>query len=431
MDQFSVLIFSGVRGDTRRYRSFHPYEQLRLAGVTCQLSHITDPQLPAKIEQAAIVIVHRTTYDSYVARLFQAIHAHGGLAIQDIDDLIFEPAAFGWIASPDFRDPVRAALYQEDILRNRATLELCQAVIASTQYLAEQARTLNKPVWIHRNAFSLEMLAVSEQAFKQKQVVNEKIILGYASGTPTHDRDFAVAKPAIQQILRHHPEVELRLIGPVNPGKDWGNLNDQIKCHKLVPWRQLPSLQASFDINIAPLVADNPFAQSKSEIKYVEAGLVRVPTIASSTEAFEFAIRSGENGFLAASEADWIEALEHLIQDARLRREMGERAHTDILERYHPRVRGMELIDTLNQICSSGDNRLWLDSASILYNNATFNRAAEPPETFKISETMENSPSLLQRGFYSLRHRGMHTLLLQVRVFIRRLFAPLFPYKKD
>jgi glycosyltransferase involved in cell wall biosynthesis len=431
MDQLFVLIFSGVRGDTRRYRSFHPYEQLQLAGVPCQLSHITDPQLPAKIEQAAIVIVHRTTYDSYVARLFQAIQAHGGLAIQDIDDLIFEPAAFRWIGSPDFRDPVRAALYQEDILRNRATLEQCQAVIASTQYLAEQAQALNKPVWIHRNAFSLKMLAVSEQAFKQKQVLNKKIILGYASGTPTHDRDFAVAKPAIQQILRHHPEVDLWLIGPVNPGKDWGDLNDRIVCHKLVPWRQLPYLQASFDINIAPLVTNNPFAQSKSEIKYVEAGLVRVPTIASNTDAFEFAVRSGENGFLAASEADWIDALEHLIQDASLRRDMGERAYTDVLERYHPRVRGIELIDTLNQICNSDVNRPWSYSASIFYNKTALNRQAEPPETFEISETMENSPSLLQMGFYSLRHRGMLTLLLQIRVLIRRLFAPLFPYKKD
>jgi hypothetical protein len=49
------------------------------------------------------------------------------------------------------------------------------------------------------------------------------------------------------------------------------------------------------DINLAPLVMDNPFAQSKSEIKYMEAALVRAPTIASPTDAYRFAIRPGEN----------------------------------------------------------------------------------------------------------------------------------------
>jgi hypothetical protein len=38
----SILILSGARGDTRRYRTFHLYEQTRLAGLECQLSHVTD-----------------------------------------------------------------------------------------------------------------------------------------------------------------------------------------------------------------------------------------------------------------------------------------------------------------------------------------------------------------------------------------------------
>ncbi len=81
----------------------------------------------------------------------------------------------------------------------------------------------------------------------------------------------------------------------------------------MVPWRDLPEKLAKLDINIAPLVMNNPFGKSKSEIKYVEAGLVRVPTIASPTEAFKFAIQSGVNGILAADEEEWSDALAMLV----------------------------------------------------------------------------------------------------------------------
>ena len=50
-------------------------------------------------------------------------------------------------------------------------------------------------------------------------------------------------------------------------------------------WRQLPQLIASVDINIAPL-QDTVFNRAKSENKWVEAALVKVPTIASDVELF-------------------------------------------------------------------------------------------------------------------------------------------------
>jgi glycosyltransferase involved in cell wall biosynthesis len=49
---------------------------------------------------------------------------------------------------------------------------------------------------------------------------------------------------------------------------------------------------------------DNPFSQSKSEIKFMEAALLGIPTVASPTQAFQHAIISGENGYLAAP-GDW------------------------------------------------------------------------------------------------------------------------------
>ena len=445
-----ILILSGVLGDTRRYRTVHLYEQLCLLGVDCTLSHISDPQLRAKARQANLVIIHRAPWDSQVAWLVDEIHQRRGLVIQDTDDLIFDPDIFKFIDSPDFADPIRARLYQDDLRRNRRTLQACDAVVASTNFLAERARSLGKLAWVHRNAFSLEMLAISEQAYRQRRSHNcrDFAVIGYASGTPTHNRDFAQVKPALQAVLRSHPHTELHLIGRLDPGSDWGALANRIYHHPLVPWRELPFLLADFDINLAPLHVVNPFGQSKSEIKYVEAALLRVPTIASPTTAFQVAIRPGENGLLAAADGtsveDWLPAVEMLVRDPQLRRDLGESAYCDVTEHFHPLRRAAQLAVTLQDIAVQQSGApLWAErcpvptvpSALPVSTGSAVSCERSSPiaadfSRFQTPPQVEHPPSLLQLGWHNLRHRGLSTLLMQAWVFFRRLVAPLFPYHR-
>ena len=78
------------------------------------------------------------------------------------------------------------------------------------------------------------------------------------------------------------------------------------------------------DINIIPLVI-NLFTEGKSDLKYYEAALVEVPSVASPTLVYQSAIEHGSNGFLARTRDDWYEALRTLIVDSDLRRAMGKR----------------------------------------------------------------------------------------------------------
>ena len=419
----SILIISGVRGDTRRYRAFHLYEQTRLLGLDSQLSHITDSEIRNKADRADVVILHRAPFDRQISQLERDIHQKGGLLIQDIDDLLFEPEAFKYIHSVDFSDPVRASLYQEDMRLYRKTVEACDAVITSTGYLAERIRLLGKPVRVHRNAFSREMLESSERSFRTRQISDKGIVIGYASGTATHDQDFALIKPALKSILNRFPTAELRLVGPVDPGADWGNLASRIHRRKLVPWRILPDVLVSFDINLAPLRTDNPFGQSKSEIKYVEAALVKVPTIASPTDAFKYAIRQADNGFLASDTLQWENYLETLILQPELRRLVGEDAYQDVLQRYHPDMRAGELEGTLS---------VWMGRE---LNLPPATSVASKPEAGSVDPfwscaQAERSPSLLQMGWYTLRYRGLFVLLKQVWIFLRRWVSPLIPFRR-
>ena len=412
----NILVVSGVKGDTRRYRTFHLFEQFQLAGVPCQLSHITDPKLIDKLIHASIVFLHRVTYDSLADRLFDIVREREILAILDSDDLTFNPKSFSWIDSPDFADPIRAQLYQDDLRRNSITLENCQAATVSTEYLADQINRISKPSWVHRNAFSLEMLDISEKAYAANVKERSKVIIGYASGTATHNHDYTVAKPALKKTLQKYSHVELWLIGPIDPGDDWGDQTERIRPINLVPWRRLPSLLCQFDINIAPLVADNPFSQSKSEIKYMEAGLVRVPTIASPISAYRYAIHSGENGWLADSSQDWETSLSELVENIGLRNQMGTQAYQDVIARYHPQVRSRELIFTTSQIIEK-------------FNYPVFEALPQTNQSLeRITPEYERHPTYLEMGIYSLRYRGLKTLLKQIWIYFRRLLTPLFPF---
>lgn len=422
-NDLSLLIISGVRGDTRRYRTFHLYEQSRLAGMNSQLAHITDHDLQKKVEQASLIILHRAFYTDQVSWLINYIHRKGGLVIQDIDDLLFEPAAFSYIDSVDFADPLRTSLYIEEMHLYRNTIEACDAVIVSTDYLAERAKQFNKPVRVHRNAYSMEMLSKSEKAFKSRRGMDERIVIGYASGTATHNQDFARIKPALQSIMQKFANAELWLVGPLDPGKDWGRLADRIHQIKKVPWRELPEVLAKFDINLAPVRIDNPFGQSKSEIKFMEAALVKVPTIANPSDAFKVAIRHQFNGFLANSTREWEQTLEQLIFERKRRLEVGNIAYQDVIQSYHPLVRAKELALTLSSLTTIPfDFTPSLNPENIERFNAS--------HTFWSSAPLENTPTLRQMGLYTLHTRGFRTLLKQIRVYIRRWLTLVFPYQK-
>jgi len=418
-----ILIFSGVRGDTRRYRSLHLYEQLSLAGADCVLSHLTDPRLLEHARSASAAVLHRVALDSYVEKVLHFLRSRGALIVLDADDFLYDPSIMRWIDSPDFQDTVRARLYREEIMRHRAGLDRCDAITASTEFLGEMLGSFGKPVRTHRNAYNLDMLRLSNLAYQNRQQQTDRVVIGYASGTRTHDQDFAMIKPVLAALMERYPMIELWLMGPISAGEDWGGLQERVRSFPLVAWRDLPHRLAMLDINLAPLLPESPFNQAKSEIKYMEAGLVRVPTVASITDAFRYAIQHGRNGFLAGSPDEWRLALERLIEHPAERQAMGEAAYQDVVSRYDPAARGVSYLQ-------------FLDDFSVQFNKPPLKfcsgEALTPGTEFQNSlfaAEHEQHPTMVDLARYSIRNRGVGTLLGQAWVFFRRKLAPIFPFR--
>ncbi len=411
-----VLLLSAMRGDTRRYRTFHLHQQLTYAGVDCQIAHITTPGIAARAAAASLLVLHRVPMDGYVEKLIRSVRARGGIVLYDTDDLIFDPSAFQWIHSPDFQDPIRVRVYQAEMRRQRQTLDACDGVLVSTDYLAELVRQLGKPVWVHRNAANFEMLAHSQAAARRP--ADDRVVIGYASGTPTHNRDFALVTPALEAILDQYPPTELWLIGYLDLPAGLARFGSRVRTLPPVNWRDLPALLARLDINLAPLVLDNPFSQSKSEIKFMEAALVGVPTLASATNAFQFAIRSGQNSLLIHQDTDWFAGLQALM-DPQFRQALGRQARADVLAQYTPPERARSAVETLNAVGLHLNRPLGLEFSP---------NPAQDPAQLGWPPEADAYPALTQMALYSLRRRGPGTLLKQVWIYLRRLLSRWIPY---
>ena len=92
---------------------------------------------------------------------------------------------------------------------------------------------------------------------------------------------------------------------------------------------------AMCDISLAPLEA-TLFNDAKSNIKYVEAAMLGLPSVCSPRTAFREAVTHGQDGLLADTEAQWREALTALVDSAALRRQVGAAARANVLARYAP-----------------------------------------------------------------------------------------------
>ena len=102
--------------------------------------------------------------------------------------------------------------------------------------------------------------------------------------------------------------------------------------------------------DLVPLEYGNAFCEAKSELKFFEAALADVPTIASPTGPLSRAIAHGTTGFLARDANDWYVCLKKLVDDPGLRQTIARNAHRFALTKFGPRQRGLQFGRFIEQL---------------------------------------------------------------------------------
>lgn len=350
-----ILFISNGVGDSARYRTVHVAESLEQAGFRTAVTVQDNPFLLSYADQFSVFVFHRVLYTETVATLIAKLKALEKTIIFETDDLVYDPEFLKHMDYYQHMNAWEKKLYEHGLGGEILNDSYVAVATTTTTFLAEKLRTKGKEVLVVRNKLSKQDLLWAADALAKKDSghklsANHPIRIGYLSGTPSHNKDFATITGALVSILERFPVAKLVLAGPLDTESALARFADRIERVPFVPRSELFRVIASLDINLAPLEIGNPFCESKSELKWFEAGIVSVPTIASATQTFREAITDGVDGYVATTENEWQEKLEHLITDSEARHAMGSRAREAVLDRYTTEVSDSAYAEYLHRI---------------------------------------------------------------------------------
>lgn len=309
-----------------RYRVDHQVEQLMAAGLTADSVFYEQLDLAMLKYYRGFVFFRCPVTDTVESFIAQAKKCNKR-CFYDIDDLVIDSKYTDQIKYVRSLKGAEKELYDDGVRRMGRTLALCDYAITTTERLQSELQHYSEEVYINRNTASDEMIRHSVEAYKTTKRNDDHVVLGYFSGSITHNEDFEMIMPSIIKVLERHENVYLKLAGLLDIPPELQPYADRISTVGFVDWRQLPFGIAACDINLAPLT-ETIFNEAKSENKWTEAALVHVPTIASNLGAFKKVIDPGATGILAEPN-EWYEAISDLITDREKRIAIGAAAYQD------------------------------------------------------------------------------------------------------
>src|SRR5258706_3796677 len=318
---------------SKRYRIANLREQLTKCHIASQTINVQEFLQKTELGlEFDIVVLFRIGYSRGIDQFLEEARALNIKLVYEIDDYIFEPNLVHYFDIPHTAN--RWSTWNKKIELNtyRAMLLKCNYFIGSTEHISTAATALGRRSYTIRNGLNDRQLELAQDALAQLKT-RSSVRIGYLSGSPTHNNDFGIVVPALMRILNEFPNVQLIIQGPLELPPEMDHLSARIERRPFVTWEKLVHDTATLDINLAPLEI-NPFTSGKSALKYFEAALVCVPTIASSIEDFLIAIRPMENGLLAYEPKDWYAHIRLLILNPELRQKLGTQARQDVLNRY-------------------------------------------------------------------------------------------------
>lgn len=330
-----VLFVTGGTGDSARYRCWHVAEELEMHGFKCAVAPVGRPLLPGYADRFKIFVFHRTLFVPSVRKLVDRIKKQGKEIIFDTDDLVYDPE---YVAGADFYrklNKLEREQYRHGVGGDILTDPYVKVCTTTTAFLADKLKEKGKQVYIVPNKLSKEDLRVADEILARKPKRDEdKVRLGYFSGTASHDRDFATIMRPIRNILSSQPQAELHIFGPLELGPGLETFQGRVIRHRFAARVEHFMNLSGIDINLIPLELGNPFCESKSELKFFEAGILGIPSVAVANRTFSEAIENGRDGILAADEVGWQRAIEKLIGDPDLRRIIGKNAQKKARSKY-------------------------------------------------------------------------------------------------
>ena len=215
-----VFISSEWHSPGHIYRVIHLLNAARKVGFDAswiKLEEVSDHL--SDLSNADAVIFWRTAWDPRVEMAMGVARQAGARVVFDVDDLMIDPN----YACISLIDGIRTQGLTEEQVRNhfglvRRTMLEADLCTTTTEEIAAYMRLAGKPTFVIPNGFDHDTLQSSRLAVRRRRKTkNDNIVrIGYASGSRTHQRDFAIVAGALARILRERPHIRLVLFRDKN-----------------------------------------------------------------------------------------------------------------------------------------------------------------------------------------------------------------------
>jgi len=163
---------------------------------------------------------------------------------------------------------------------------------------------------------------------KEHSIKSNLVTIGWI-GSPTTLKYLLKLQTVFEKLAERH-DFELLIIN-AKPAK---SLDYGFKV-RWIPWSEATEVKSilQMDIGVMPL-PDNKWERGKCAYKLIQYMACGLPVVASPVGMNTEVVDHGENGFLAASLEDWEGYLGELIQNATLRKEMGDKGFELVGQKY-------------------------------------------------------------------------------------------------
>ena len=331
-----------------RYRILHQMEQLKAGGLVSNACFFLELD-PFLIIDYRFIIFYRCPWTPTIEKAIKLAKKLNKRVFCDIDDLIIDKKYTKMLPYKEALTSFQREKYDNYIKLIGKTLKLCEGAITTNEIIEKELQNYVSEVFINHNVANEEMFQLSLNAIGRKKKKKKEIIIGYFSESIIHNSDFKLIFPAMKKILKEFNYIKLMIVGELKLSDDFKEISSKIIIHEIVDWTFLPELIASVDINIIPF-EENIFNEAKSEIKWIEASLVKVPSIASNIGSFKKNIINGKTGLLCSSVEDWYSALKSLINDEKLKLSIGQNAFEFCKRNYNSLYTGFKISNYINSI---------------------------------------------------------------------------------
>ena len=239
---------------------------------------------------------------------------------------------------------------QNTIDEIKKSIESVDMITTTNDYLANVLREFNPSVKVLPNCVDLNQW--NRLDIRRKNP--DEIRICWAGGH-SHWEDLYLIRTSLIEIARKYPNVKILMVGYMPQSMEKDFRPGQFEFHPWVETPAHPFRTAALDIDIAIIPCkDSIFNRSKSTIKWVEFSSLKIPCVASYVQPYRsiqdydkvnrgiFVDNNDENA--------WIRGIELLINDEKLRKEIGENGrkfvedHHDINTQYH------QWVDAFNEV---------------------------------------------------------------------------------